>query len=345
MNIQSEEPFISVIILNYNGKELLEDCLTSVLQSDYSNFEVVFVDNGSTDGSVDFVKERYGYDSRLNFVINHENLGFAEGNNVGAQHARGDFLLFLNNDTKVYPSWLKELVKTTLSEPLIGITICRIISSAYPDGSFIGNVDKYGNAAITNLRDTTNNIDVVASGPAFLIKKNVWDEVRGFDSKYFIYMEDIDLAWRVKLLGYKITCGLNSIVYHIGEKTTCQVALVSKRYFVYRNTLRTLLKNYSVSMLLRVLPISLVLIFAQSIASTYILKRPNILVKLIEAFCWNIKNFRDTWALHKDIQKTRVMSDKSIQRDMEKFAFPASFGMRSYQGSPTHVCEGEVLHR
>jgi GT2 family glycosyltransferase len=316
--IQGEAPLVSIIILNYNGRRFLQACLSSVLKSSYPDFEVIFVDNGSTDGSVNFVKEKFGNDPRLRIVKNRENLGFAEGNNVGARYARGDFLVFLNNDTEVHPDWLRELVKTALSDKKVGIAICRILTPSSPKGLLVGNVDKYGNGVLMPLKNGAEDVEVIASGPAFLIKRHIWDEVGGFDSKYFIYVEDIDLAWRVKLLGYRIVPSFNSVVYHKAEGTTRRLDLARKRYFTYRNTIRTLLKNYSALTLLRVLPISLLQISIQSVVLTYMIKSPDVLLSLIRALLWNLVYLKDTWALHKRIQKNRILSDSEIQRLMAK---------------------------
>lgn len=319
MRAQNPEPMVSVVVLNYNGKEFLDACLISVLSSEYSNYEVILVDNASTDGSIKLVKEKFGNDSRLKIVMNSENLGFAGGNNIGACHAKGDLLVFLNTDTKVHHEWLGELVWTASSNPLIGISTCRIITPHLEEG-FVGNVNKYGFAVLQRLKDILKNGgETIASGPAFLIRKDVFNKIGGFDSKYFAYFEDIDLAWRVKLLGYFVVVEPNSIVFHKVAGTIRKFGLCWRRYLVYRNVLRTLLKNYSGQTLVKVLPVSLTLIFAESIALACVAKNPNILLALTKAILWSIRNFEDTWALHLEIQKNRVVNDSDILRMMAPF--------------------------
>ena len=314
-------PVVSVIILNYNGKEYLETCLNSVLNSAYSNFEVIFVDNGSSDGSVDFVKEKFACYPCLRIVINSENLGFAEGNNVGAQHAKSDLLVFLNNDTKVYPNWLGELVKTAISNPSVGICLCRIICDNSQE-NLLGNVDRYGRAALMHFEDVIKRgRDVIASGPAFLIRRDVFNIIGGFDCRYVLYFEDIDLAWRVKLLGYRILIEPKAIVFHEVAGTIRRVGLSRRRYLVYRNTLRTLIKNYSVPTLWRVLPISFMLIFLESVALVYMIKDPFVFLTAFKALLWNLMNFKDTWIFHQYIQSTRVISDDEIHQIMAPFSF------------------------
>jgi GT2 family glycosyltransferase len=314
---QVESELVSVIILNHNGKRFLESCLRSVLQSTYPNFEVILVDNGSSDDSVEFVTGKFGGIPRLKVVEISRNHGFAEGNNIGAKHAKGGFLVFLNNDTRTPSDWLSKLVSAVLADRRIGIAACRILSASDPEGLLIGNVDKFGTGVLVNMNED-RDCETIASGPAFLITRDCWLRVGGFDSKYFMYMEDIDLAWRVKLLGYKVVAVTSSSIYHHIGGTTKRTALERRRYFTYRNTLRTLLKNYSSESLFRTLPPSLFLISAQAFALTCFLKRPGITASLVRAILWNVVNFKDTWTLHAQVQRTRAIDDGDVRRLMAK---------------------------
>ena len=103
-------PQVSIIILNYNGIKFVERCLKSVLNTDYPLFEVIFVDNGSTDGSPELVQKLFGEDKRLRIILNKENLGFTGGNNVGIKMSKGEYIVLLNNDTEVPSDWLRQLV-------------------------------------------------------------------------------------------------------------------------------------------------------------------------------------------------------------------------------------------
>lgn len=127
MSNQSRLPFISIIILNFNGKEYVKRCLSSVLKSEYSNFEVIFVDNASTDESLAAVRDAFGNEKRLKIVRNKKNLGFSGGNNVGFEHAVGNYIVFLNNDTIVEPNWLTSLVNAMLDDPSIGLASSMIL--------------------------------------------------------------------------------------------------------------------------------------------------------------------------------------------------------------------------
>ena len=122
-------PLVSVIILNYNGMEFVESCLESVLSTDYPDFEVLFIDNASIDGSLEYVEDKFGRNTRIKIVANEKNYGFAEGNNIGFKHTEGEYVVFLNIDTDVEPDWLSELVKVFEADPTIGAVQSKLLLS------------------------------------------------------------------------------------------------------------------------------------------------------------------------------------------------------------------------
>ncbi|GFP43541.1 rhamnosyltransferase, partial [Candidatus Hakubella thermalkaliphila] len=122
-----EYPLVSVVILNYNGMKYINQCLESVLSTDYPNFEVIFVDNSSTDGSLEYVNGRFRGNQCFRIVANSNNYGFAEGNNVGVRHSMGTYIVFLNIDTEVDPRWLKELITVVESDQTIGAAQCKLL--------------------------------------------------------------------------------------------------------------------------------------------------------------------------------------------------------------------------
>lgn len=215
---------VLIVIVNYNGKHLLAKNLSSVIQTDYPNFDVVVVDNASVDGSVDFLKKEF---ATVKVVESKENLGFGRGNNLGVEKFPNyDAFLFLNNDVSVPKDWLGKLVDVLKSDERIGavgpkvlysknvVGEKRIVNSAgiYVTKHFVG-YDRYCDEDDRSEFDVTEEVDALMGG-AFLVKKSVFDEVGGFNKKMFLYYEDIDLALRIKDLGYLIYyCG-TSEVYH-----------------------------------------------------------------------------------------------------------------------------------
>lgn len=215
---------VLIVIVNYNGKHLLAKNLSSVIQTDYPNFDVVVVDNASVDGSVDFLKKEF---ATVKVVESKENLGFGRGNNLGVEKFPNyDAFLFLNNDVSVPKDWLGKLVDVLKSDERIGavgpkvlysknvVGEKRIVNSAgiYVTKHFVG-YDRYCDEDDRSEFDVTEEVDALMGG-AFLVKKSVFDEVGGFNKKMFLYYEDIDLALRIRDLGYLIYyCG-TSEVYH-----------------------------------------------------------------------------------------------------------------------------------
>jgi GT2 family glycosyltransferase len=183
-------PPVSIIILNYNGGRFVEKCLRSVLNTDYPNFEVIFVDNSSTDGSVELVNKLFGDEPRLKVIVNPRNLGFALGNNIGSKHASGKYLVFLNNDTVVERGWLNELVKVAESDPKIGIVGCKVITSFKGKAEAL-LVDRFGHSFPAPFPSSVKDVFAV-EGAAFLVKRDVWEKLWGFDPSYFALCEDID---------------------------------------------------------------------------------------------------------------------------------------------------------
>jgi GT2 family glycosyltransferase len=270
---KNKEPLVSIIILNYNGMKFVDKCLTSVLNTKYHNFEVIFVDNASTDGSLEYVKKRFGRNRHLKFVINEKNYGFAKGNNIGVRHAKGEYVVFLNVDTEVDSHWLTELVKVMSSDASIGaaqsklltmndrkrIDACGLMLTPY--GFFAergsGEVDR-------GQCDSAVEI-FAAKGAAMAVKREVLEKVGPFDEDYFIFAEEVDLCWRIWLAGYRVVLVPKSIVFHFGAGIVKTIWPQKSPPYWYKNTLMTFFKNASSKTLLKILPPFLLVSFAGSI--------------------------------------------------------------------------------
>ena len=209
-------PKVSVIIVNYNGKALLEKCLESLAKVNYENFEIILVDNNSTDGTVEFVTKTY---PSIIIIKLDSNRGFAEPNNIGAKIASGKYLLFLNNDTVVTPNFISEMVKVIEKDKKIAICqslLLRLDGSIDSSGDFI---DQLG--VVYNSTTKINEIREISSarGASMLIRKNVFEELDGFDEKFFVSFEDVDISWRAWMIDYKSILVPKSIVHHLGGQT------------------------------------------------------------------------------------------------------------------------------
>jgi GT2 family glycosyltransferase len=230
----SHRPLASVVVLGHNGRAYLEDCLASVLDQDLprDRYEVVYVDNGSRDGSAALVSERF---PQARVVELDRNYGYAEGNNIGFRETRGDFIVFLNQDTAVHRSWLRELVEAVGSSPEIGAGHGNVIQPWYPEFSglaqradagaaYTSEVSRAGYIRYRRLPSPERLVDTIfLHGVSIVIRRTVAEELGYvFDADFFAYAEDLDLGLRVQALGYRSVAVPRAVVYH---KHTLQTEL------------------------------------------------------------------------------------------------------------------------
>jgi hypothetical protein len=247
-------PKVSVVILNWNGKHYLEKFLPSVLASTYPNLEVVVADNASTDDSIAFVTTTF---PQVTVIKNNDNLGFAGGYNAALSTINSDYFVLLNSDVEVTPNWIEPAIELMESDPLIAAAQPKLKdwnnkSKFEYAGAAGGFLDQFGypfcrGRIFDTLEADTGQYDTVseifwASGAALFIKRTCWEKVSGLDADFFAHMEEIDLCWRLKNLGYKIMYCPTSTVYHVGGGTL-QSENPYKTYLNFRNNLFMLLKN------------------------------------------------------------------------------------------------------
>lgn len=224
-------------------------CLHTLLKTDYPNYDVVVVDNASTDGSLTEVKNTFGSDSRINLIENRENVGHSEGCNIGARIARGRYIVFLDNDIEFEDDrWLGELVKVMETDSLIGLAQAKIVLAQ--DKRCLDCVcvaiDALGTWAATygSRKETFNeNQEILAaSSGCCIVRKEVFNQLGGFDSDYFIYDDDTDLSLRVRLTGYRVVFVYSAVVIH--REGILRSVSGSMLYYSSKNRVHTALKNY-----------------------------------------------------------------------------------------------------
>lgn len=263
-----EHPTVSVVVLNYNGLRHLDTCFTSLLALDYppDKLELMLVDNGSTDDSLSFMRARF---PAVRLVQTGTNLGFAEGNNVGAREAGGELVAFLNNDTRVEPSWLRELAQGLFDGREDGV-VCTSSLMLDWSGERIdfqaGALNFHGFGFQPSYGLPLEGLDVVprellfACGGSMLIRRDIFLEVGGFDPDYFAFFEDVDLGWRLWVLGHKVTLTPTAVTYHRHHGTAENVPNHRWSVVYERNALYTIYKNYEEKNLDKILPAALLLI-------------------------------------------------------------------------------------
>lgn len=251
---ENNNPKVSIIVLNWNGKKYLKDCLTSLEnQTFYSNFETILADNGSKDDSVKFVRKNF---PRIKIVENKKNLGFAEGNNRGIKSAKGEYVFILNNDTKLDKNCLERLVEATERDNQIGMSTPKILFLKNPQlinsvGTkiyFDGMSRARGEMEIDKGQYNQVEEILLPSGCAGLYRKKMLDEIGLFDENFFAYCEDTDLGLRGRLAGWKAILVPSAIVYHHWSGTVGKYSSL-KAFLVERNHFWVALKNFPLTLL------------------------------------------------------------------------------------------------
>ncbi|MCL0038949.1 glycosyltransferase family 2 protein [Dehalococcoidia bacterium] len=210
---------VSIIVVNYNGMPHVDTCISSLLRQTYPNFEIIFVDNASTDNSLDYARRRF---SSLIIVANRDNLGYAGGINRGLIYASGEYIAPLNIDTEVDQNWLANMVRFLDENPKVGAVTPKIL--LFQDRSKINalglniHITGIGFARALNQESGKNSGHPLkvsgVSGCSYLIRRQILEQIGGINEKCFVYYDDIDLSWVINLLGYDMYCILDSVVYH-----------------------------------------------------------------------------------------------------------------------------------
>lgn len=313
----------SVIIVNHNGIEFVDACLRSVLSNNYPNFEVIFVDNASTDGSLEYVKKTFGSDKHLKFVENPASLGPAVGRNRGAAVAGGKYLVFLDNDTQVNRDWIIELVSVFEEDASIGAGQSKLLrtgTNLYDcAGDYLGPlgflIERARYAQDRGQFDFIADI-LSAKSAASIIKRDLFEKIGGFDTDFYMYLEETDLSWRVWLAGYRVVFIPEAKVYHAFNSAKKDFKrYYSKRlvrHYGCRNYISTLVKNLEFINLIRFLPLHIGCWF---LLSLFFALKGNFedTFYILTGIGWNILNIglllRKRQLINSNI---RVVSDRAI---------------------------------
>ena len=324
-----EAAFMSVIILSYNSEKFIERCLTSVLKSSYPRVELILVDNGSSDRSVDTIRGILGSRDNCKIIEVGRNSGFASGNNLGASFAKGEYLVFLNIDTEVDPHWLDALASIFEPNWAVGAIQAKLMSM--DDRKVFDSagdcVDYYG--ASFSLGGDWREVDYgqydsvreifSARGAALAIRKRLFEQIGRFDDSFFLDFEDIDLGWRVRLAGYKIMFAPESVVYHVGSSRRFSERASTRSYHPIKNRYATMIKNYEKKNLVKFLVPDFFLFFLPTIIVDIEKRRFAFIVLRTRAILWILLNLPNIMKKRVEVQsRIRTLSDAQIMKSMIK---------------------------
>lgn len=260
------QPLVSIVILNWNGKDRLKKCLNSVKKISYSKKEIIVVNNGSTDGSKNFLQK---YHPEIKVIELKKNVGYARGKNMGVSKSKGKYILALDNDTAVTSNFLEPLVDAMEKDKSIGIIQPQIRSMIHKNlldsvGSFMtatGFLYHFGYMKPYSRK--IYQIPLYAysiKGACFIISKKDYLELGGLDESFLSYVEETDLCHRLWLSGKKVMYEPKSIISHWGGGDTLTMSTSeSSTYRSFRNRYYSYLKNFSLIELMKIMPIHIIM--------------------------------------------------------------------------------------
>jgi GT2 family glycosyltransferase len=318
---------VSVIIVNLNRRELLQRCLESLWRQTYAGFEVIVVDNGSTDGSAGFLRGLA--DPRLRVVALDSNKGFAGGCNAGIAEARGRFIATLNNDTEADPRWIEELVGGIESGVSIGMCASKILFHndrtridkaghlMYPDGLNHGRGSGEPDRGQFDRREEVLFPDAAAA----LYRRDMLDTIGLFDEHFFAYGDDADLGLRGRLAGWTCLYVPTAVVYHVHSATAGEFSPV-KAFLIERNRIWVAVKLFPLPLLL-ISPFFTVLRFAYHAYGSIFkvgssgqyateCSRSRLVLMMLKAYWSGFKYLPDMWRSRRKVRRFATLSDRNF---------------------------------
>ncbi|MGD0644137.1 MAG: glycosyltransferase family 2 protein [Candidatus Bathyarchaeia archaeon] len=324
-NANRERPMVSIITVSMNGKKWLKGLFNSIIASNYpeDKLEIIFVDNGSTDGSVEIVRSIFGDDSkRITIIKNTRNLGWSPANNQGMNLAQGKIIVCISNDMVVDRDWIKEIVNIMEADDNVGMVQCNSLSMwdrETPD-SGMNYLDRFGYSY--SYASSKKNYEVFfAEGMAFAIKKEVIDKVGVFDDYFFMEYDDMDLSWRVRLCGYKVFFVPTAKVYHArgGTVGATYFQRINNVTWYTRNHLATLIKNYELKTLVKLSPIIMSVETIKIVYLATVKKNLKLSYAALKGILQVTRDLNIILRKRAEIQSFRTVSDKEILQVMHPF--------------------------
>lgn len=299
--------FLTVIIINYNGQKFLSELFDGLDSQGLVDFCILFVDSGSTDNSTEWVRKR---SPEARVMELGDNVGFARAANLGVSESSSRYIVLLNPDLRLEPSWLEELAKPAESRQDIAAVASKMLLYDRPHllNGVGGCMNRLGYTWDRGMfEEDQGQYDTpcetfFASGAAALFRRRVFLHSGGFDERFFMYHEDVDLCWRLWLLGHQVITSPRAVVYHhFGGTTRATKGLVWREILGERNNIRSIIKNYELRNVLRTLKDHLLI---RSPARRKFAQCKN--------FWWNLCYLGDTLSERRRIQSSRIRSDSDL---------------------------------
>src|SRR3989338_8894872 len=317
-----KKPLVSAVIVNYNGKSLLDVILKSIKKSTFKNYEIIVVDNNSDDGSPEFVKKEH---KNVKLIQNKKNLGYS-GINSALKYCKGKYILFLNNDMEIEKDCVSKLVKTIESDKNAVMAAPRLVNfynkRLKSDGTWASR-SFYSGHIKGNGRNIAKEIPYMGVG---LIRKDFVDSYGYlFDPDYFIYAEDLDLGLRIRLNGKKILFNPDAVLYHMHAVTSQKSGNAFTTFLMERNSITTFFKIFSLHNIAFLFPYVFGMRIFAMLRDMASLDFSSAFAR-IKAILWVIFNSRTIYKKRKQTQKFRKAEDSYILKAFtEKYIFRKKF--------------------
>ena len=318
-----QDPLVTIILLTWNSRKDIDECLISMLKQDYSNYHILIVDSCSTDGTPEYIRVNY---PELELVEMSQNMGYRKGNSYGMKLAKGKYAIVCNDDVKVENNWMSEMVKTMEKDNSIGLVTPMILMEDKPwlintAGNTLHFSGMYGPRAKGENRQKQETPQTLASvsGCCFMIRKDILIKLGGFsadfdnlDVGWHASFEDVDLCWRAQMLGYRIEYVPSAIMYHSYK----QPKMFPSRFASYEwGRYLVVIRNFSLTTLLLLLPFLVVLdlmawVYAFSKGRAHIASKALVMK-------WLIRHPYDILKMRQRIQALRKVSDYHIMSKVD----------------------------
>lgn len=319
------EPLVSIVIANYNGEAYLNPCLNSVLRSSYKNFEIVLVDDGSSDSSVEIIQGFMKKDTRIQLTRNKTNLGAAASRNRAMRHTKGEIIIFLDNDTETEKNWINALVEEFKKDPKIGAVQSVLLD--FKKREFIQNagvqlwaqtgwgLPHYQWKKYKVVKDRLP-YEIIAISAALAVRKEACIVTKGFDEDEAVVTEDLDFSWRLWIAGFKIVLAKDSIVYHWTKEINMRKNMKHSKKTIYyhltKNSLTSIIKNFETKNLFRFLPQSILISLGRSVLVFVKRHESSAFSAFIEAVFYVAINIKLILKKRRYVQSNRKNSDEVL---------------------------------
>lgn len=314
------KPEVSFLIVCFNSEKFISKCIDSILNQSFQDHEIIIVDNNSSDSTVTIANNYCSKNKSIKLISNRTNLGYGNAVTAAEKESCGEFIAILNADVFLDSEWTGNLLKTFKSDENIMSASGRVF---FPNGelqSSGGMMDKYGaviqrESKIFYSRNIKRDSSFFYNdGSSFMVRKQIFQQIQ-FDPKLFLYYEDVDLSWKIRMLGYKIEFVPDAISYHtLGHSYPAMT--LSKFYYIIRNRIYVCQKNYSLKNIISRVPVMLFLTFGNAIFYDFS-KRPKGYTKLFfKAIFWNLENLKIILKEHKRLRLMNKISDEELDNHL-----------------------------